>query len=167
MKHRLFLFILGTLGLLHDTGVIWVTDAACYIDCGDVNGKLQEAIMPGKQKAPGNGGWGVSWADVAEAIDEHEVHHNCTLEFSTYRYKKYKKAEHKIWSVVCHARWNRDTPKEVRGWASCEVGTGSGAATFPGAYLQSLIRSCADLEMSRNSPRKAQAVARLPGFEER
>lgn len=123
--------------------------------------------MPAHKKAPGNGGWGISWADVAHAIDEYEVHHNCTLEFATYRYKKFKKAEHKIWSVVCHARWARDTPKEIRGWATCEVGTGSGAATFPGAYLSALIQSCDDLEKRRKSPQKAQEVMRLPGFEER
>jgi len=123
--------------------------------------------MPAQKKAPGNGGWGVSWGDVGQAVDEYEIHHNCTLEFSTYRYKKHKAAQHKIWSVVCHARWNRDTPREVRGWASCEVGTGSGAATFPGAYLQALIRACDDLEMKRANPRKAQEAVRLPGFEER
>jgi len=123
--------------------------------------------MPAKQKAPGNGGWGISWADVAQAIDEYEVHHNCTLEFSTYRYKKYKKADHKIWSVVCHARWSRNDAREVRGWGSCEVGTGSGAATFPGAYLRAVLVACEDLEKRRASPREAQAALDLPAFEVR
>lgn len=123
--------------------------------------------MPAQRKAPGNGGWGISWADVAQAHEDYEAHSNCTIEWRIFRYKKYKAAGHKIWSVVCHARWARDTPKEVCGQASCEVGTGSGAATFPGAVLHAMLRACEDLENRRLKPREAQTALRLPGLDER
>lgn len=120
--------------------------------------------MPAKPKSPRDGGWGITYADVSQALQEYQVHHNCTLEFSVYHYQKFKKAPIWVWSVVCHARWCRDTPKEIRGWGSCDVGHGSGAASMPGAYLQSLIRACDNLEERRANPLKAQEAARLPGF---
>jgi len=123
--------------------------------------------MPAKQHSPRDGGWGLSYADIGQALEEHEAHHNCTLEFSVYYYKKYPKATRKVWSVVCHARWRRDTPHEVRGWGSCEVGSGSGAASFPGAYLSAMLSACEDLEKRRADPRKAPELAQLPLFDGR
>jgi hypothetical protein len=120
--------------------------------------------MPAKQKIAQDGGWGITYADISKALQEHEVQFNCTLEFSVYNYQKYKGATIRVWSVVCHARYRRDTPQEVRGWASCEVGHGSGAATFPGAYLRTLIQACDDLEKRRASPPMLQEVLKLPGF---
>jgi len=120
--------------------------------------------MPAQQKSPRDGGWGLSYADIGQAVEEHETHHNCTLEFHVHYYKKYKTATRRVWCVVAHARWNRGTPKEVCGIGECEVGSGSGAASFPGAYLSSLISACNDLEKRRANPRKAQEVAQLPLF---
>jgi hypothetical protein len=121
--------------------------------------------MPAKKKPGGNGSWGITYGDVGQALEEHQVQHNCTIEFSVYYYKKFKAASYYTWSVVAHARWRRDTPEEVRGVGSCEVGSGNGAASMPGAYLRALMSACDDLEKRRASPRKAQELARLPGFE--
>lgn len=120
--------------------------------------------MPAKRKSAQDGGWGLTYADISQALQEYQTQFNCTLEFSVYCYQKYKKSPIWVWSVVCHARYRRDTPQEVRGWASCEVGHGSGSATFPGAYLRSLVQACEDLDKRIKQPRQAQEVARLPGF---
>lgn len=122
--------------------------------------------MPAKQKGPSNGGWGISWQDVGVAHDEHQLHHNCTIEWSTYRYPKYRKAERMIWSVVAYARWRRDTPNEIRGWGSCEVGTSTGAASMPGAYLTAMLRAVDDLENRRSNPLAEQEILFLPGRED-
>lgn len=123
--------------------------------------------MPGKPSNARDGGWGITYADVGQAQDEYELHHNCTLEWSVYRYAKFKKAKVKVISVVCHARYRRDTPHEVRGYATCEVGSGSGAATMPGAMLRTLIQACDDLEDKKAKPHKQLELAQLPGFEAR
>lgn len=121
--------------------------------------------MPAKKHTARDGGWGLSYADISQALQEHEAQFSCTLEFAVYNYQKYKKSTIRVWSVVCHARYRRDTPQEIRGWASCEVGSGSGAASFPGAYLRTIVQACEDLEKRRGNPRMAQEVLKLPGFE--
>jgi hypothetical protein len=122
--------------------------------------------MPAKQSSPRDGGWGVTYADLGQAIEEHELHHNCTVEFSTYYYKKYKTATHRVYTVVCHTRWRRDTPHEVRGWGACDIGHGSGAATMPSGMLRAMLQSVDNLEEKRANPRKQFVAARLPGIDE-
>lgn len=123
--------------------------------------------MPAQKSSARDGGYGTTYAMVGDAQDDHESHYNCTIEWGVYRYKKYKTASYKVYTVVCNARYRRDTPMEVCGSATCDVGHGSGAASMPGAMLSALIWACADLEKRLASPHKAQEVARLPGFEER
>ena len=121
--------------------------------------------MPGKANNPRDGGWGVSYADLGQAIEEYELHHNCTLEFAVHYYKKYKAAPRRIYSVVCSARWRRDTPYEVCGLGTCEIGTGSGAATMPSGMLRALLLACDNLEDKRENPRRQLVAERLPGME--
>lgn len=120
--------------------------------------------MPAKKKIAQDGGWGLTYADVSQSLQEHQAQYNCTLEFAVHHYQKYKASTVWVWVVTCSARYRRGTPQEICGLSSCEVGHGSGSATFPGAYLRSLIQACDNLEARRSSPTKAQEIARLPGF---
>jgi hypothetical protein len=120
--------------------------------------------MPATKKSPANGGWGITYADLGKAVEEYEVHCNCTIDFSTHFYQKYKKAGFRVWTVVCTARWARNTPREVCGIGTCDIGHGSGAASMPSGMLRALLSACDDLEARRASPHKAQEQARLPDF---
>lgn len=121
--------------------------------------------MPAVKKSPANGGWGITWADVGVSQVEHQRHHRCVIEFSVYHYQKYKKNEALwVWSVVAHARRHANQPDEVRGWGTCDVGHGSGAASMPGAFLRALLNATTDLEDRVMHPTKAQEQHRLPGF---
>lgn len=121
--------------------------------------------MPAKPKDVRDGGWGITYRDVSESLQAYQEEFRCTLEFSVYHYQKFKaNGAPWVWSVVCHARCRRDTPAEVRGWGSCHVGHGSGAATMPGAMMTAMLHACDDLDERRLNPIREQELTALPDW---
>jgi hypothetical protein len=107
--------------------------------------------MPAKKS--GGGQWGITWQEVAESIDEYEEHFGCTIEHNVQRGLIFAKATQKVWIVYCRAVSGRDGAYRQEGYAKCTVGGTKGAASFPGAFLRSLIDACADLQLRRGDKR--------------
>jgi hypothetical protein len=103
--------------------------------------------MPGKNK--GGGQWGISWAEVADTIADHQLHYSCRLEFGVLRtsYAKSGRGEH--WLVSCRAIAGRDGAYRHEGYAECSVGGVSGASSFPGAFVRTIIDASMDLDRRR------------------
>lgn len=120
--------------------------------------------MPARKKNVGGQTWGISYADVGQAIEEHEATYSCTIEIGVYYVKLYKSAPYRTWQVVARALVNRGTPKEICGYAQCDVGGNKGAASMAGAYLRAIMDACEDLERRRQAPLKRPLAERLPGF---
>lgn len=105
--------------------------------------------MPAKKK--GGGQWGITWAEVADSIADYEASFGCKLEHGVLRtsYGKGKGGEH--WLVSCRALSGRAGAYRQEGYAECSVGGVSGAASFPGAFLRTLIDACSDLSRRRQN----------------
>lgn len=108
--------------------------------------------MPARQKT-GGGQWGITWAEVADSIDDFEEQYGCTIEHTTLRGVTFAKGTTKVWTVYCRAIAGRDGAYRLEGYAKCTVGGSRGAASFPGAYLRSLIDAVADLQLRRSDKR--------------
>jgi len=121
--------------------------------------------MPAKPKSFGSQSWGISWADIGQAIEEHEATHSCTIEVSVYYVKLYKSSPYRTWQVVGRAIVRRGTPHEVCGLGMCDVGGNKGAASMAGAYLRAILDACDNLENRLRHPLKRAEQMRLPGTE--
>jgi len=106
--------------------------------------------MPAKKK--GGGQWGISWGEVADSIADYQEQYSCKLEFGVQRtsYGKTGRGEH--WLVSCRAIAGRDGAYRHEGYAECAVGGASGASSFPGAFIRTLIDASTDLAKRRQTP---------------
>lgn len=107
--------------------------------------------MPAAKK--GGGQWGITWAEVAESIDDFEERYGCTIEHTVQRGLIFAKGSTRVWTVYCRAVSGRAGAYRIEGYAKCTVGGNSGAASFPGAFLRALIDACDDLGRRRDNKR--------------
>lgn len=97
----------------------------------------------------GGGQWGISWAEVAATVELYEEQYSCRLEHQVIYTRSFPSARTRQWSVYCRAISGRDGAYRVEGYAACMVGSRRGAASFPGAFIRSLIDACEDLARRR------------------
>ena len=108
--------------------------------------------MPAKKKI-GGGQWGITWTEVADSIADYQEQYGCTIEHMVIRRATFGKGVNLCWSVSCRAISGRAGAYRMEGYAECTVGGTRGAASFPGAFLRSLIDACADLQLRRDDKR--------------
>lgn len=118
--------------------------------------------MPAKQKTGSSTSWGISWADVGQALQDCESHNNCTIEFRVDYIALYKGASFRTWNVTALARVHRGKPNEICGLGTCSMGGNKGAASMAGAYLRALLDACDNLQDRKDSVRKRPVVEQLP-----
>jgi hypothetical protein len=105
--------------------------------------------MPAKRK--GGGQWGITWAEVADSVADHQLHYSCRLEFGVVRTSYGKNGRGECWLVSCRAIAGRDGAYRHEGYAECSVGGASGASSFPGAFVRTIIDSTLDLDKRRRN----------------
>lgn len=120
--------------------------------------------MPAKVKMGGSTSWGISWADVADAVQVHEAETHCRVYFRTDLAVPKVGSPARYFVVSCWADSSVRVEKPLVGFGECRLGGNRGAASMAGAYLQALLLACDDLEERRRNPLRAQETARLPGF---
>lgn len=99
------------------------------------------------------GQWGISWQEVAETIATYEEQYSCKLEHTVVYTRASPIGLTRYWSVCCRAISGRDGAYRVEGYAACGVGGRRGAASFPGAFIRSLLDACEDLARRRQDKR--------------
>lgn len=110
--------------------------------------------------------WGITYADVAQAHEEHESSHHCIITWGVHRVKKYRNSPSASWVVVANATRRAGRADEVRGSGSCDVGGSKGAASFAGALLRAMMDACDDLDRRAQDKRydRDHQPERLPGM---
>ena len=106
-----------------------------------------------QNKGRGGGQWGITWKEVGASIEEYEASYSCRLEHGVLFTSPHGKARYRSFVVSCRAISGRAGAYRLEGYAECPVGPHKGAASFPGAFLRTIIDACEDLAKRRADPR--------------
>lgn len=101
----------------------------------------------------GGGQWGITWAEVADSVEDFEGRYGCKVEFGVLYTSRGGRSTHKHWLVSARAIRGRDGAQRLEGYAECTVGGARGAASFPGAFIRVLLDACEDLHRRATDPR--------------
>lgn len=101
----------------------------------------------------GGGQWGITWGEVADSITDYEARFGCRVEHGVLYTSRGGRRSGKHWLVTCRAISGRDGAYRHEGYAECTVGGARGAASFPGAFLRTLLDATEDLHKKREDPR--------------
>lgn len=107
--------------------------------------------MPNNGRAGGQ--WGITWKEVADSIADYQTTYSCRVEHTALFTPVGTSARRAGWLVACRAISGRAGAMRLEGYAECPVGGRQGAASFPGAFVRTLIDACADLDRRRGDKR--------------